>query len=233
MSASPQPAVTAREPRTGGRPCPARPPDHPPTAPHRARPPGRTRPLPPARPPGPRRLRRAVVRAPAADPTGWSSWRPRLLAAGLASACGSSDEPAAARCARAPPPPSGSATSRTSPTPSPLVGRRPGLLTAGASATPSWRPRPSTPARPRSRRCSSGAIDAAYIGPNPAINAYAKTNGEAHPDHRRRRLRRRRSSSSSPGSTSAADLKGKTLATPQLGNTQDVALRDLADGATG
>ena len=28
-----------------------------------------------------------------------------------------------------------------------------------------------------------------------------------------------------PTITTAADLKGKTLATPQLGNTQDVALR--------
>ena len=39
------------------------------------------------------------------------------------------------------------------------------------------------------------------------------------------RPRAARTSSSSPTSRRAEDLKGKTLATPQLGNTQDVALR--------
>ena len=68
------------------------------------------------------------------------------------------------------------------------------------------------------------AIDASFIGPNPAINGYVKSNGEA--------LRIVSGSTSGgaylvvkPEITSAADLKGKTLATPQLGNTQDVALR--------
>jgi NitT/TauT family transport system substrate-binding protein len=70
----------------------------------------------------------------------------------------------------------------------------------------------------------SGAIDATYIGPNPAINAFAKSHGEAI---------RIISGATSGGAslvvkssiTSAAQLKGKKLATPQLGNTQDVALR--------
>jgi NitT/TauT family transport system substrate-binding protein len=71
-----------------------------------------------------------------------------------------------------------------------------------------------------------GAIDAAFIGPNPAINAYVKSSGS---------LVRIVSGATyggaglvvRPGSgiTSAASLRGKTLATPQLGNTQDVALR--------
>ncbi len=68
------------------------------------------------------------------------------------------------------------------------------------------------------------SIDITYIGPNPAINAFAKTNGEAV---------RVISGSTSGGAflvvkpeiTSAADLKGKKIATPSLGNTQDVALR--------
>jgi len=73
------------------------------------------------------------------------------------------------------------------------------------------------------------ALDATFIGPNPAINAFAKSNGEAI---------RIVSGSTSGGAflvvrpeiTSAADLKGKKLATPQLGGTQDVALRAwLAD----
>jgi NitT/TauT family transport system substrate-binding protein len=69
-----------------------------------------------------------------------------------------------------------------------------------------------------------GAIDATYIGPNPAINAYVKSKGDA--------IRIVAGATSggaqlvvAPGITKAADLKGKTLATPQLGNTQDVALR--------
>jgi NitT/TauT family transport system substrate-binding protein len=70
----------------------------------------------------------------------------------------------------------------------------------------------------------SGAIDASYIGPNPAINAFAQSNGEAI---------RIVSGATSAGAflivkpeiNTAADLKGKKVATPQLGNTQDVALR--------
>ena len=34
------------------------------------------------------------------------------------------------------------------------------------------------------------AIDMTYIGPNPAINAYAKSDGDGRPDHLRRDLRR-------------------------------------------
>jgi NitT/TauT family transport system substrate-binding protein len=70
----------------------------------------------------------------------------------------------------------------------------------------------------------AGAIDAAYIGPSPTINAYGQSNGDAI---------RIISGAASGGAqlvvrdgiNSAADLKGKTLASPQLGNTQDVALR--------
>ena len=70
----------------------------------------------------------------------------------------------------------------------------------------------------------AGAIDATYIGPNPAINAYVKSKGSA--------LRIVAGATSGgaqlvvrPGVTSAEQLRGETLATPQLGNTQDVALR--------
>jgi NitT/TauT family transport system substrate-binding protein len=70
----------------------------------------------------------------------------------------------------------------------------------------------------------SGAIDASYMGPNPAINAFAKSHGEA--------IRVISGATSggaylvvNPSITSPAGLKGKTIATPQLGNTQDVALR--------
>ena len=74
-----------------------------------------------------------------------------------------------------------------------------------------------------------GAIDAAYIGPNPAINAFVQSRGEAI-----RIIAGATSGGAAlvvrPEINSAADLHGRTLATPQLGNTQDVALRAwLAD----
>jgi NitT/TauT family transport system substrate-binding protein len=69
----------------------------------------------------------------------------------------------------------------------------------------------------------AGALDATFIGPNPAINAFAKdsdsirivagaTSGGAYLVVK-------------PGITDVAGLEGKKIATPQLGNTQDVALR--------
>jgi NitT/TauT family transport system substrate-binding protein len=71
---------------------------------------------------------------------------------------------------------------------------------------------------------NAGAIDATYIGPNPAINSFVKSKGEsisiiAGAASGGAQLVVR------PGIKTAADLKGKTLASPQLGGTQDVALR--------
>jgi len=70
----------------------------------------------------------------------------------------------------------------------------------------------------------SNSIDAAYIGPNPAINAFTQSHGQAV-----RIISGATSGGASlvvkPSISSPADLKGRTLATPQLGNTQDVALR--------
>ncbi|MEO8696282.1 MAG: ABC transporter substrate-binding protein, partial [Acidimicrobiales bacterium] len=70
----------------------------------------------------------------------------------------------------------------------------------------------------------AGALDASYIGPNPAINAFAVSNGEAI------RIIAGATSGGAflvvkPEINSVKDLKGKKIATPQLGNTQDVALR--------
>jgi NitT/TauT family transport system substrate-binding protein len=70
----------------------------------------------------------------------------------------------------------------------------------------------------------AGQLDAAYVGPNPAINAWQKSNGTAI-----RIISGAASGGASlvvkKGITSAAQLKGKSLATPSLGNTQDVAAR--------
>lgn len=76
---------------------------------------------------------------------------------------------------------------------------------------------------------SAGAIDATYIGPNPAINTFVASGGESA------RIVAGAASGGAalvvqPGIDDAGDLEGTNLATPQLGNTQDVALRTwLAD----
>jgi sulfonate transport system substrate-binding protein len=78
----------------------------------------------------------------------------------------------------------------------------------------------------------ANSIDLTYVGPSPAINAYAKARGDdirivagaaeggaalvVQPD---------------AGLRSPADFRGKRIGTPQLGNTQDVAARSwLASG---
>ncbi len=69
-----------------------------------------------------------------------------------------------------------------------------------------------------------GSLDISYIGPNPTITAYTRSKGAAI-----RVIAGSTSGGASlvvkPSITSAAQLKGAKLATPQLGNTQDVALR--------
>ena len=70
----------------------------------------------------------------------------------------------------------------------------------------------------------SGALDASFIGPGPSISAFQKSNGDAI------RIVAGAGSGGAflvvkPSITSAADLKGKKIASPQLGNTQDIALR--------
>jgi NitT/TauT family transport system substrate-binding protein len=69
----------------------------------------------------------------------------------------------------------------------------------------------------------AGSLDAAYMGPNSAITAYSQGGKSI------RIISGAASGGASlvvaPAITSAAQLKGKTMATPQLGNTQDVALR--------
>jgi NitT/TauT family transport system substrate-binding protein len=70
----------------------------------------------------------------------------------------------------------------------------------------------------------ANSLDITYVGPNPAINAFQKSNGQAV------RIIAGATSGGAglvvkPTINSPADLKGKKLASPQLGNTQDVALR--------
>ena len=70
----------------------------------------------------------------------------------------------------------------------------------------------------------AGQLDAAYVGPNPAINAFQKSGGTAI-----KIISGAATGGASvvvkPGITSASGLKGKVVDTPSLGNTQDVAVR--------
>ncbi|HEX9101262.1 MAG TPA: ABC transporter substrate-binding protein [Polyangia bacterium] len=72
----------------------------------------------------------------------------------------------------------------------------------------------------------AGALDACYVGPAPAINGYLRSHGEALVIVAGAAINgaglvvRKEAGIRGP-----ADLHGKKLASPQLGNTQDVALR--------
>jgi NitT/TauT family transport system substrate-binding protein len=72
----------------------------------------------------------------------------------------------------------------------------------------------------------AGAIDMTYIGPNPAIQGYVRSNGEAL-----RIIAGATSGGASlivradSGIQKPEDFHGKKIASPQQGNTQDVALR--------
>lgn len=72
----------------------------------------------------------------------------------------------------------------------------------------------------------AGSLDLTYVGPNPAINAYARSNGEE--------IRVIAGAveggsalvvQSDQGLEGPSDFRGKRIGTPQFGNTQDVAAR--------
>jgi NitT/TauT family transport system substrate-binding protein len=72
----------------------------------------------------------------------------------------------------------------------------------------------------------AGVLDLAYIGPNPAINGYIRSDGAAL------RIIAGATSGgaalvvrSDAGMRSVRDFHGRKIASPQLGNTQDVSLR--------
>lgn len=72
----------------------------------------------------------------------------------------------------------------------------------------------------------AGALDVTYVGPNPAINAHTKTRGDdvrilAGATNGGAALVVRQDA----GVRTAEDLRGRRIATPQFGNTQDVSCR--------
>jgi NitT/TauT family transport system substrate-binding protein len=105
-----------------------------------------------------------------------------------------------------------------------LVGVKKGFFTKALGANVTLKTATFNAGPAATEAIFSDAIDATYIGPNPAINAWSKSKGEA--------IKIVAGSASGgvylvvkPTINTVADLKGKKIATPQLGNTQDVALR--------
>jgi NitT/TauT family transport system substrate-binding protein len=105
-----------------------------------------------------------------------------------------------------------------------LVGLKEGFFSQALGSAGTLKPTAFSTGTQETTAILAGQLDAAYVGPNPAINAWQKSNGTAI-----RVISGAATGGASvvvgSGITSAGQLKGKTLATPSLGNTQDVALR--------
>lgn len=94
----------------------------------------------------------------------------------------------------------------------------------GADVTVQWFPFNAGPSAMEA--IFAGSIDLTYVGPSPALNAYIRSNGEEI---------RVLAGAAEGGAAlvvpsdgrvqNPADFKGRRIATPQLGNTQDVAAR--------
>jgi NitT/TauT family transport system substrate-binding protein len=105
-----------------------------------------------------------------------------------------------------------------------LVGLKEGFFSQALGSAGTLKPTAFSSGTQETTAILAGQLDAAYVGPNPAINAWQKSGGSAI-----KIISGAATGGASvvvtKGITSAAQLKGKTLATPSLGNTQDVALR--------
>ena len=105
-----------------------------------------------------------------------------------------------------------------------LMGRANGAFEKSTGTKVSWKVFNAGPTAMEA--LIAGEIDIAYVGPNPAINAYLRSKGKA--------LKVIAGASSGGASLvirrgvgikSPKDLRGKHVASPEIGNTQDVALR--------
>jgi len=105
-----------------------------------------------------------------------------------------------------------------------LVGIKEGFFTKDLGQNVTLKLYPFSTGTEEATALLAGQLDAAYVGPNPAIKAWQTSDGK---------LIKVISGAASGGAelvvkkgiTAAAQLKGQKLATPSLGNTQDVALR--------
>jgi len=105
-----------------------------------------------------------------------------------------------------------------------LVGLKEGFFASALGSAGTLAPTAFASGTQETTALLAGQLDAAYVGPNPAINAWQKSGGTAI-----KVVSGAATGGASlvvkGGITSAAQLKGQTLATPSIGNTQDVALR--------
>ena len=105
-----------------------------------------------------------------------------------------------------------------------LIGIEKGFFAKELGKNVTLKPVPFSTGTEEATALLAGQLDAAYVGPNPAIKAWQTSGGT---------LIKVISGVASGGAelvvkkgiTTPAQLKGQKLATPSLGNTQDVALR--------
>ncbi len=105
-----------------------------------------------------------------------------------------------------------------------LIGVKEGFFTKNLGNGVTLKLQPFSTGTEEATALLAGQLDAAYVGPNPAIKAWQTSGGS---------LIKVISGAATGGAelvvkkgiTSASQLKGQKLATPSLGNTQDVALR--------
>src|SRR5216683_6503434 len=105
-----------------------------------------------------------------------------------------------------------------------LVGVQKGFFTKNLGSGVTLKLTPFSSGTQEATALLAGQLDAAYVGPNPTLKAWQTSNGT---------LIRVISGAASGGAAlvvkkginSPVQLKGQKLATPSLGNTQDVALR--------
>jgi len=105
-----------------------------------------------------------------------------------------------------------------------LIGIKEGFFTKNLGKNVTLKLYPFSSGTEEATALLAGQLDAAYVGPNPTIKAWQTSGGT---------LIKVISGAASggaelvvkPGITKASQLKGQKLATPSLGNTQDVSLR--------
>jgi NitT/TauT family transport system substrate-binding protein len=105
-----------------------------------------------------------------------------------------------------------------------LIGLEGGIFEKNLGSNVTLKPQPFNAGPDVVTALYADALDASFIGPGPSISAFQKSNGEAI------RIVSGAASGGAflvvkPSITKAADLEGKKIASPQLGNTQDIALR--------
>ena len=105
-----------------------------------------------------------------------------------------------------------------------LVGVKQGFFTKNLGKNVTLKLYPFSTGTEEATALLAGQLDAAYVGPNPAIKAWQQSSGS---------LIKVISGAASGGAelvvkkgiTAASQLKGQKLASPSLGNTQDVSMR--------